>query len=85
MAEITQLFYSHQELVIAMLKDRNIHEGHWILIVNFGFAAMNAGQDEAGTDVSPTAMVGVNKIGIQQIPDPTPFSVDASIANPPQR
>ena len=84
MAEITQLFYSHPELVTVMLKDRNIHEGHWIMIVNFGFGAMNAGQDEAGTDVSPTAMVGVNKIGIQQVPEPMPFSVDASKVNPPQ-
>jgi hypothetical protein len=84
MAEITQLFYSHRELVTVMLKDRNIHEGHWIIIVNFGFAAMNAGQDEAGTDVSPTAVVGVNKIGIQLVPEPTPFSIDASIVNPSQ-
>jgi hypothetical protein len=84
MAEVTQLFYSHQELVTIMLKDRDIHAGHWMMVVNFGFAAMNAGQEEGGTDVSPTAMVGVNKIGIQQIPESTPFSIDAAVANPPQ-
>lgn len=82
MAEVTQLFYSHQELVTVLLKERNIHEGHWMLIVNFGFGAINAGQDDTGKDVSPTAMVIVNKVGIQQVPEATPFSVDASLANP---
>jgi len=84
MAEVTQIFYAPQELVTAILKDRDIHEGHWMLLATFGFAAVNVGQNENGSDVCPTAMVAVNKIGIQQLPEPTAFSVDASVANPTQ-
>lgn len=82
MAEATQFQYKHRDLLLLMLRDQNIHDGHWILMAQFGFGAMNAGLTENGSDVSPSAIVAIQSIGCQRVPEPTPFSVDASVANP---
>lgn len=78
MAETTQVMFSHQDLVKLMLKSQNIDSGHWILAANFGFSAMNAGQVDGGSDISPAALIMVQKLGMQRVDAPTPFSVDAT-------
>lgn len=77
--------FTNRELLIHMLKIKEIHKGHWMLIVHFGFNAMNIGQTDSGEDAAPAGVVSVQKIGIREIPQPLPFSVDAFAVNPPTK
>ena len=84
MAEIKQISYTNKEILILMIKDQNIHEGHWVLGAGFAFGAMSMGQSADGADASPTAIATLSGLGIERIPESVPFSVDASIENPKQ-
>lgn len=65
-----------------MLKDQGIHEGDWVLQAKFSFGAINMGTTPEGTDAVPSGIVGVNGMGLELVPQPLPFSVNASEANP---
>ncbi len=80
MADATQYLYKLKELTVLMLKDQKIHEGHWQILVNFGFGAANVGPNEA--EMAPAAMVPVMGVGVQKVPEKTPLSVDAAEVNP---
>lgn len=80
MPEITKLVFSHKEVVTALLKAQDIHEGVWGLYIEFGIGATNIGSNP--NDVQPAAIVPVLKIGIQQFDTINNLSVDASVANP---
>ena len=43
MAETTQISFKHKEVVEALLKHHNVHEGVWSLFVRFGLGAANVG------------------------------------------
>lgn len=77
--------YAPRDLVTSLLKDKGIHEGHWMLLVKFGFSAMNVGTTESGDDSCPAGVVAVRELGIQRIARPQLSSVDASIANPKRK
>ena len=74
--------YSPNELTKLLLEKNDIHEGNWILTVNFGFAAMNIRQSETDTEINPSGVVSVQRVGLQRVPEPFPFSVDAAVLNP---
>jgi hypothetical protein len=80
MPEIKTLTLSHKEVVEALIKHQNIHEGIWQLYVEFGIAAANMVMGEG--QASPTAIVPVNKIGLHRVDKETPLSLDASKVNP---
>lgn len=82
MAEPTQIMLSHKEVVTAMLKQQGIHEGIWMLSVNFGMAASNVGQTEDGSDLHPAAIIPILGIGIQKTEVLNNLSVDAAQVNP---
>jgi hypothetical protein len=82
MAEITQFEYSNKELVMLMLKDQGVHEGHWHLAVKLGFSALNLGEKTDGTDASPAGAVAFTGARIVRVPEPLPFSVNATEVNP---
>jgi hypothetical protein len=82
MSEMPEVAYSSREIIKLILKENKIHEGHWMFLVHFGFSAMNVGESDSGEDATPAAVASVKKIGIKQIPQPLPFSVDASKENP---
>ena len=90
MAETNQIIFDYQEIVTALLKKENIHEGIWMLYLEFGLAAVNApvqGEGEPLTDqplshLMPTAILPVKKIGIQRTDQLSNLAVDASKANP---
>lgn len=65
-----------------ILKEKSIHKGHWMFLVHFGFNGMNVGQTDTGEDAIPAGVVSVQKMGIKEISEPLPFSVDASKVNP---
>ncbi|MFD1555991.1 hypothetical protein ACFSHT_10200 [Paraburkholderia silviterrae] len=80
MAEATQYMFTHREVVTALLKKQNIHEGIWALAVNLGFGVVNVGPSQ--DDINPTAMVPIMGIGIQKSDSLNALSVDAAEVNP---
>lgn len=82
MAEITRIDYSTKELIGLMLKDQNIHEGNWILTATFLQSAINIGHSTEHSDIAPASLSILNRIGIEHVNEPLPFSVDAAIVNP---
>lgn len=82
MAEVTRIEFSNRDLVVLMLKDQGIHEGHWVFQAKFSFAAMNMSTTPEGTDVMPTGAIGVAGLALEQVQQPLPFSVDAAEVNP---
>ena len=81
MAELTQLFFSHKEVVTALIKQQNIHEGIWALAVNFGCGAANVGQTADGMDANPAAIIPVLGIGLQRVHVENNMSIDAAKVN----
>ena len=83
MPEVNQIFFQHKEIAELLLKKADIHEGKWMLSLNFGFAVGNFGPtpDQA----VPGAVATVLAIGIIRAAQDTPdaLQVDASIVNPP--
>jgi hypothetical protein len=82
MSEVSQLFFQHKELVELLIKKANIHEGRWMLAVNFGFSAGNFGS--TAEQVVPGAIVAVLGVGLLRAAQDTPdaLQVDASVVNP---
>ncbi len=82
MPEATQFQLSHHEVAEALIKKLSIHEGQWMLYVEFNFGAGNFGQDEKS--VLPGALVAISKIGLQRAPAGAPAAlvVDAAMVNP---
>ena len=82
MAESTQFMFSHKEVVTELLKSQDIHEGIWMLVINFGFGAAAIGQSENSTELNPSAIIPVLRIGIQLTEELNSLSVDAAKVNP---
>ena len=82
MAESTQFMFSHQDVVTELLKSQGIHEGIWMLVINFGFGAAAVGQSEGSSELNPTAIIPVLRIGIQLTDQLNSLSVDAAKVNP---
>lgn len=80
MPETNQLGFSFKEIVTALVKAQDIHEGIWGLFVNFGLGANNVGPNE--NELKPTAMIPILAIGLQRFDKETSLSVDASKVNP---
>jgi hypothetical protein len=71
---------SHKQVVEALVKQNQIHEGIWGLFVRFGIGAVNAGENEQ--QLVPAAIVPVVEIGLQKFEKETNISVDAAKVNP---
>jgi hypothetical protein len=84
MPEINQYTVNAKELVTLILKEADIHEGRWWLLVNFGLSPGNFGPNPA--ELVPGIVVAVQHFGIQREmpgqPPPDSLVVDAAIANP---
>ena len=80
MAETNLVTFSYKEVVEALLKKQDIHEGLWALYIEFGIGAANAGP--SNDQLSPSAIVPVGKIGIQRATEITNLSVNAAEVNP---
>lgn len=80
MAETTQIAFSHKEVVQALIKSQDIHEGIWGIYLEFGLAAANIPQPDES--FLPAAIVPVTRIGIIRFDVPNPHTVDAAEYNP---
>ena len=88
MPEQTQLLYDYKELAEILVKNSNIHSGHWMVFMRFGIQGTNVPCRKPDSDEEkfyPTAMVPVMELGIQKMPEPSPLSVDAAVVNPAPR
>jgi hypothetical protein len=80
MPETSQLTFSFKEIVTALLKAQDIHEGIWGLFVNFGLSANNIGPNEG--ELRPAAVIPILSLGLQRFEKETNLSVDAAKVNP---
>jgi len=82
MPEVNQIFFSNKELLELLIKKADVHEGKWVLTVNFGFSAANFGPSP--DQMSPGAAVAILQTGIQRAPPETPEAtvMDAALVNP---
>ncbi len=81
MPEMNQITFSHREIVEMLIKNQNIHDGHWGIIVEFGLGAGQFPAPPQGKPV-PGAIVTIVKIGIQRSEQPTSETVNAAEVNP---
>lgn len=80
MPESTNVAFSFHEVVTALIKAANIHDGIWGLFVRFGLGASNVGESESS--MRPTAIVPIVEIGLQKFEKESNIAVDASKVNP---
>jgi hypothetical protein len=82
MAEVTQYMFDLKEVTEALVKKQGIHEGIWGIAIEFGLGAlnMNIGPDQKTT--VPTAIAGVQKIGIRRYDEDSNVTVNAADVNP---
>jgi hypothetical protein len=83
MPEASEYKFTLPEVASLLVKQTGLTSGLWQLNVEFGFGAATAGPTP--TDVKPTAMVAVQRLGLTRLPaDATPeqsksaLTVDAS-------
>ncbi|MGB7815847.1 MAG: hypothetical protein WBL28_05810 [Methylotenera sp.] len=81
MADVTQLSFTHKEVIEALLLKQKINEGCWSLSINFGFGAITGGP--SAEEAHPAAVVAVTGIGITKVEPGTPgIYIDASTLTP---
>ena len=86
MAEPSQFTFSLVEATEALIKKQGLHEGKWVLAIEF---AVNIAMLGTGpTDVKPGAMILAHGLVLQRATDPgSPVNlvVDAAQINPPEK
>lgn len=80
MAEASQYAFSYREVVEALIRKQDVHEGLWALNIRFGMQATNFGPNES--DLKPTVILPILDIGIQRVDKESNLTVDASKVNP---
>ena len=84
MPETKSLTFTYKEVVEALIRYNDLHEGLWGLSIEFALAAANIAP-EPGGDLLPTAIIPVKKIGLTRSNEPNNLTVDASEANPAKK
>ena len=96
MAEPEQFLFDYKEIVTALIKEQGLKEGIWALYVEFGITAANMGFADPGmtdvelhdppTNVLPTAIIPIKKMGLVRSTHLSSISVDAStVRSKPKR
>jgi hypothetical protein len=80
MPETNQYIFSFKEIVTALVKSHDIHEGIWGLFVNFGINAQNMGPSES--ELRPAAIIPILQMGLLKYDKENNLSVDAAKVNP---
>ena len=86
MAEAIQDMFDYQELVELMIKKQGLHEGLWMLSIEFGQAAASVPTGD-GKTFMPAAINLVQRIGIKKHEGELAGNlvVDAAVVNPNTR
>jgi len=82
MPEVNQLFFQHKEVVELLIKKADLHDGKWMLSLNFGLSPGNFGTTPE--QAVPGVIVAITGIGLNRAGPDTPaaLQVDASVVNP---
>jgi hypothetical protein len=80
MPEVANIIFTYKEVVTALLKEQNIHEGMWTLFVRFGLNAANLGPND--DELRPAAIIPLLEIGLQKGEKENNVTVDAAKVNP---
>ena len=84
MSETKSLTFTYKEVLEALIRYNDLHEGLWGLSIEFALAAANIAP-EPGGDLLPTAIIPVKKIGLTRSNEPNNLTVDAAEVNPAQK
>jgi hypothetical protein len=84
MTDSTQHTFSHEALLAILLKSAGIHEGLWMLSINFGLSATNMSNSNNGEEnLRPCVMAFVENFGLMRVErELKGLTLDAAIANP---
>jgi hypothetical protein len=82
MPESTQITFTYKEIVETLLKREGIHEGIWGIYLEYGLAAVNVNREAGSTDLTPAAIVAMQKIGISRVEEENSLTVNAAEVNP---
>lgn len=82
MPDVETYSFSHKEIIELMIRASGVHEGEWMLQVNFGFTAGNFGSNDE--NLVPGAITIVNHMGITRAKQgaPSGLVLDAAKVNP---
>ncbi len=82
MPETSQLTFTYQEVLESLVKQANLHEGRWQLVMTFGMTATNIGLDHR--DLVPGAAIAISGVGLQKATPESPanLTIDAAKVNP---
>lgn len=83
MPETSQISFSYREIVEALVKKQDLHEGLWGIYVKFGMQASNVGPNN--NDLKPAVIVPLLEIGLLKVDKETNLTVDAAKVNPLKR
>ncbi len=81
MAE-TKFTFSYKEIVESLLRRQGIHEGIWGIYIEYGLGAVNVNNEVGSKDVTPGAILAIQKIGISQVNEENSLTVNAAEVNP---
>ena len=82
MAEASRYTFSYKEVVEALIKQQGLHEGLWMLGIEFGLAAINVNATEGSDDLTPAAVVPVKALALQRGIVVNSLTADAAVVNP---
>jgi hypothetical protein len=80
MAATSQYTLTHKEVLELIVKHLNLHDGHWMIGLNFSFGPGNFGPEP--NSMSPGVAIGVNGFTLTRV-DPSLLSADPIIRPPP--
>ena len=81
MPEVNHYAFKNMELLETLIKQAGVHEGRWLLNVQFGFAPGNFGP--SSDQLVPGVAVVIQNIGIARAPAEAPveMTLDAAVVN----
>lgn len=83
MAEAIQFMFEHQEIAELLVKKQGIHEGLWMISIEFGQGAASIPTGPDGKTFQPAAINFVQHIGIKKHEGPpSNLTVNAAEVNP---
>lgn len=80
--QIEEYKFSYKEVVEALIKKQDLHEGIWMLGLQFGIGGINIKNPETKGDPVPAAIVPVVGITLRKKKSLNPLALDASVVNP---
>lgn len=80
MGESTNYHFNHREVVEALIKHQDLHEGIWQLVVTFALGASNIATAE--DELAPSAIIPIKSIGLLKVDKESSLAVDATKVNP---